>query len=335
MEVQYSIRLFTTVFSYLYLTGNVAALEDLWIVGDAFVPEVFAVFQASKVSVDMNNREVPFLYRMFNIFYFSSSKLSNGRNVLLRVINAFTEGLNRRQHLPKYIIILLDKDILSMLDLDVAGLTKQLERCIAWLAKQMTKLIEARKEKLYKMKQGAVPSSDEFPTLIWVELFDKPYTRNRFIQENRNKFNKGINEVALHEKNCRVTAIESLGIRHFTLTGALNYEGKQQLWRDINYQMNNFYKKKTDLNPRYYIANPMIRGREIGYNRSQALAGDRRNPRSDPEASDERTRRMTSDERARRTNDGAEHPGHRERSCYHQHSNGRRPARQSLFDDFN
>ena len=209
--------------------------------GRCIRPQSVCCFPSLESVSGYNNREVPFLYKMFNIFYFFSSKLSNRRNVLLRVINAFTEGLNRRQHLPRYIIILLDKDILSLLDLDVAFLTKQLERCIAGLAKQMTRLIEARKEKLYKKKQGAVPSSDEFPTLIWVELFDKPYMRNRFIQKNRNKFNKGINEVAIHEKNYRVMAIESLGIRHFTLTGALNYEGKQQLWREINYQMNDFY----------------------------------------------------------------------------------------------
>ena len=132
-----------------------------------------------------------------------------------------------------------------MLDLEAPGLTKQLERCIDWLMKQMTRLIEAHKEQLFRRKQGALPSSDEFPVLIWVELFDKPYQRNQFIQENHNKFNKGVNEVAIKEKNCRVMTIESLGMRHYNTLGELNYEGKQQLWRDINYQINNFFKNKN------------------------------------------------------------------------------------------
>ena len=126
-----------------------------------------------------------------------------------------------------------------------------------WLAKQMNKLIEVRKEIFYEKRRGALPHSDDLPTLIWVELFDRPYQRNRFLQENHTKFNRAINEVALHQKNCRIMTIDSLGIRHFDLLGKLNYTGKLQLWRDINFQMRMFDAGKTELNPKYYIANPI------------------------------------------------------------------------------
>ena len=132
---------------------------------------------------------------------------------MLRVLNTFIEALNRHPYLPQMIIIMLDQDLLSMLDLDVPGLTTQLECCISWLAKQFTREIEARKEKLHSRCPGALPQSDESPTLIWMELYDKPYTRNQFVQENRNKFNRGLNEVALREKNCRIMTIQSFGIR--------------------------------------------------------------------------------------------------------------------------
>ena len=176
---------------------------------------------------------------------------------MLRVLNTFIEALNRHPYLPRMIIIMLDQDLLSMLDLDVPGLTTQLECCISWLAKQFTREIEARKEKLHSRCPGALPQSDESPTLIWMELYDKPYTRNQFVQENRNKFNRGLNEVALREKNCRIMTIQSFRIRHFDLTGQLNYQGKQQLWREVNYQMRDFINNRNNLNPRYYIANPI------------------------------------------------------------------------------
>ena len=205
----------------------------------------------------MNGTEPPFLYRMFNVMYFFSSRLTGGRNILLRTMNAFIEGLNRRSHLPRYVIIALGADLLEMVKTheSTTGLTKQLERCISWLAKQMNNLIEARKEKNFKKKPGAMPESDNFPVLIWMELFDIPYLRNKFIQENRSKFNKGINKVTLREKNCRVMTIESLGIRHFNPVGTLNYEGKKQLWKEINYTMHEFFRKRTSLNPRYYVVN--------------------------------------------------------------------------------
>ena len=203
----------------------------------------------------MNNTQKPFLYRMFNIFYFFTSQLLNNRNILLRVINAFTEGLNRRQFLPRYVIIFLDADLLKFFNTDAQGITRQMETCIKWLAKEMNKLIETRKEQFADIKPGALPSSDDFPTLIWIKVYDRPYTRNNFITENRGKFNRGINEVALREKNCRVMSIESLGIQHFNSLGNLNYEGKKQLWREINHQMQDFFRNRTRLNPRYYMPN--------------------------------------------------------------------------------
>ena len=242
--------------SNFYLTGNIPALEDAWIVGDAFLREVFAVFQASRTSANLRQEELPFLYRRFNLFYFFSNPLA-GRNILLRILNSVIDGLNRHTFLPKYIIMLLDDNILRMMDLDSAGLTLQLERCMKWLAKQITGLIESRKEKMREMRPGALQESDEQPVLIWIEYFEKPYMRQHLLQENRNKFNRAINEMAIKEKNCRVMTIESLGIRHFDNLGKLSYTSKQQLWRDINYQTQRFYQGSHNLNPRYYLQNPI------------------------------------------------------------------------------
>ena len=197
----------------------------------------------------MNDFNPPFLYQMFNIFYFFSSQLISGRNALLHNFNAFAEGLNRRTYLPKYVLVLLNQDILKMVDYDLPGLTKQPAHCVNWLATQLNREIESKKEKMFKKRHGSLHKSDVEPMLIWVELFDQPYTRNQF--------NKAINEMAVREKNCRVLRIESLGICHFDTMGRLNFIRKQQLWHEINYHMEQFYKSKTDLNPRYYIQNPL------------------------------------------------------------------------------
>ena len=167
-------------------------MEDVWFLGDWFLKDVFPTLQAIRHGSTVQRRPPPYLYDMFNVFYFFTSPLTFGNNTLLRINNAFIEALNRREHLLKYIIVMLDQDLIDMINRFDFGITIQLERAIRWLSTQFERQLNAQKEQLWTMKPGAIPKSDT--KIIWVEMFDHP-VRDPAVNIC-NKFNRGLNEMA-------------------------------------------------------------------------------------------------------------------------------------------
>ena len=192
------------------------------------------------------------MYEMFNLFYFFTSPLNFGNNSLLRLNNAFIEAMNHRDHLPRYILIVLNRDLIDMVNRFDYGITAQLERSIRWLSIQMDRAILARKEQLWNIKPGAVPMKDT--KIIWFEMFDRPVVDA--VVTICNKFNKGLNEVAKERKNAYVMVLNSLKAdKHFERNGRLNFWGKMQFWREVDYLMKEFDCKCISLNPRSYAVN--------------------------------------------------------------------------------
>ena len=104
---------------------------------------------------------------------------------------------------------------------------------------------------MWNIKPGSVPYDD--PKFIWVEMFDRPVTNAAVTI--RNKFNKGINHLAQQRKHHHIMIIESLREdRHFEPSGKLNYWGKLQFWKELDYHINQFNRKKTSLSLRNFTS---------------------------------------------------------------------------------
>ena len=112
-------------------------LEDIWILGDWFLKDMFLTLQALKHGSTVQRKSPPYIYDMYNLFYFFTSPLNFGNNTLLQINNAFIEAINRRDQLPKFIIIVLDCDLIDMINRFDFGITAELEQCVKWLAIQM------------------------------------------------------------------------------------------------------------------------------------------------------------------------------------------------------
>ena len=180
------------------------------------------MLQGMKLGADRYNRESPFLYKQFNIFYFYNSWLLYRKNALARTFDAFMDGLDRRPFLPRYILVVLDMDFITMIADELkgkSGLTAQLQRVVDWLALHMEREIEARIEYLSKKRPGAV--DDHETQIIWVEMFERP---GALENQDHNKFNKCINEMAVRRKNTHILRIETLqkNANHFEVTSCLN-----------------------------------------------------------------------------------------------------------------
>ena len=301
---------------------NLPAIFDVWVLGDQLLKDAFYTFQ------DMNSRantyrKKPFLYQYFNVFGFYTSILYDRNNPLARLMNTLTEALNRRNPLPRYIIVIPDTAFIQAIKFDnLPGITLQLERMVKWYNTQITRELASREEALKKSRPGAVDDRIR-PIIIWVELFEKPL-QPAYIRFNRNKFNKGINEMAMENDSCvKVMEITTLRPTDFDFHGNLTDTGKTHLWHEVDQQMKEYHIGENKLLPRHYIATNTFIGKSLweiegarGYNTGFNME----------------------QEQPRQANEGSHPNNHGNFHRWHNNRRRHRPrgsaARRNLFQDF-
>ena len=97
------------------IADNVQAIFDIWILGDEFVKEVFSEFESIKLKAK-KDRNIPPLYiqEYYNVIpYYATSGVPNAA---ARLVNSLVEALNERDRLPKFIIVMIDRDLIMNID---------------------------------------------------------------------------------------------------------------------------------------------------------------------------------------------------------------------------
>ena len=94
---------------------------------------------------------------MFNNKHFDTCLLSRLTNVLIH-------GINKKDRLPKAIVIVLDNDLIRFANHDAWGITQILHDYIIWLADRFQEILKDYKDKLpLKSKR------ENYPKILWAE----------------------------------------------------------------------------------------------------------------------------------------------------------------------
>ena len=210
------------------LTGNMPALMDIWFIGDAFLQDVFATMQTMKSTAAMDKQSPPYVYEQYNVFVFFTAQTSHQINFLARVQNAMMEAFNRRFHLPRYIVIMLDKDLIEVVNYFKYGESMILDKAIQWLSKELDRTIESRSEDLMQKKPGAAYSNTK---TVWTKMIPRKNMQQvsateRKILAAKPKFNAILDDIAHKQRNNHVMNIISLENQHYDRFGRLTYQGK-------------------------------------------------------------------------------------------------------------
>ena len=101
-----------------------------------------------------------------------------------RVYNALVEALNEKVRLPKYILIILDKDAIEgvMYRIFDCGFKVVFREAIEWLIRNIEKALAMRKEDLRNKKPCALSTSAE-PRLIWVTFLIRPHNLHHSVTD--------------------------------------------------------------------------------------------------------------------------------------------------------
>ena len=242
------------------ISENVPALKDVWLVGDEFLRENCNGLVTLKTAARINKRDPPYLHNHYNVtaYYINSSFLI--RSALTRIVNAVIEGINAKDHLPKYVFVIPDKDILQAMKFWDFGLHILLKGAIKWVVNNITRIFATRREELRHQRAGAVSSRGSEPRLIWVKMIPRP-TDSRRISKLKSfmllawKFNNLLEEVVALDRHSHIMSIQ-LPADDFNISGDLTSQGRYDYWMDFLSQFRKFDKAEIDLRAR--INNPKL-----------------------------------------------------------------------------
>ena len=169
-------------------------------VGDSFVQMLGNNFREMKNQNSLDRRSgKPTLFMMdyYNIKVYEKF-LSKREDMpaIAHILNATIEAVNENKHLPKYLLIAIDADILSDLKSLEDGAVKEMTRYINWLTKQIDIIIRKKKLQITEVKPGAV--NNNHPHIISVTMVKRmdhypPHSKLAKICTLRAKFNDLLN----------------------------------------------------------------------------------------------------------------------------------------------
>ena len=213
-----------------------------------------AFSKALNQQAKMMNKPPLFLEAYYNTHFYFERPLSRIKYVETRILNSVAEGLNVQEKLPKYVIVVIDKDLMESLENFDFGVKISMEGALTWFVENFDRAIYRRKDDIRAKKPGALTGHGE-PRLIFVTILDRPRNtdpRRHDVYKLVTKAN-GVLEslVTKYNRFCHILYMESINeFIHFDFQGRLTPDGRIHFWRELDEKMKMFDKGQIDLVPR-------------------------------------------------------------------------------------
>ena len=224
------------VFKYLILISfsfpdNIETYHDVWILGDAFLKEAVNALRALENAGKANSKAKTYLYQQYNVktYYNVNSSASKG---VAHLLNPLLEALNDRARLPKYIIMIPDKDLIVESKSYGFGASYILGSAIYFIIRQTEMLLSRRRIDLTDKNPGAL-INDKYLQIIWIHMLKRPSRISLLGQGKalalRGRFNAILEERSFEgPSNLRLMSIE-VNENDFDFTGYLTSSGKSNI----------------------------------------------------------------------------------------------------------
>ena len=203
----------------MYVSDHVRGTDQLWIVGDNFVAKSYRKHfknmvlakkeDTSDAATSQSGDDEYFIKQTFEVQAFCNSRYSSSQqNLLARLQNSMALGINSTNvldkgcRLPKYVIVVLDDDLISFLQFNKEGAATLLGSWVLWLADEFSTLVKERKDQL--------PSKCKAdPFFYWITA-PTHQSFSRELNQLRIKYNLSLESVIRERKNMRVAKIKDI-----------------------------------------------------------------------------------------------------------------------------
>ena len=79
---------------FVFISGLIDAIKDLWIIGDKFIHGTFHTLQKIQRENKLAKRREFYIYEEYNVCCFTANPLSNVHNTAARILNSLIKALN-------------------------------------------------------------------------------------------------------------------------------------------------------------------------------------------------------------------------------------------------
>ena len=218
-------------------TGPVPALQDIWMVGDSFVKKnSWDSLVGLNMKAKIDKMPKPYIFEYFNIIpCYPSQGTSFTKSAMARMLNEVVTKLNANPKWPKYIVLVLDKDLVEDFHTRHDEVDIVFQKALMLLGKNIDTAVDLCIEDLRGRRMGALGHSED-PKVIWVKMMARLFIKgeNAFIFRQTHKFNEALRSCVLcfsqgHVWDIRIHEnVDQL----FDFTGNFTPYGKIVFWRN-------------------------------------------------------------------------------------------------------
>ena len=172
----------------------------------------------------------PYIYENYNVHAWYVTQVSTVPTIA-KLQNALVAALNEYPHLPKYIFMVPDKDIVESIQLFDVGVKKTTFDNLLWLVKCIARCMLTRREDLKRKHLGA--AARETTKIIWINMLARPIDDENpqlaRIWKLRRKFNEVLSDIIEGESYMNVMTLANMEeIKYFDWQGNLTETGRNQ-----------------------------------------------------------------------------------------------------------
>ena len=138
MEIQCHIQIpeitdsLNNILPFLF-SDSITSFFDLWMVGDTFLKDTFNTLQMN-MNTAQENRKLPkyYIQEFYNVHKYADNPGLKDSKIAV-ILNQFIKALDEHQKLPRFLIVMIDKDLLEDLDLFATDALQAIRSSVDWL----------------------------------------------------------------------------------------------------------------------------------------------------------------------------------------------------------
>ena len=204
--------------------------------GDDFlrtaVGEFYDLYEKSLIP--KSETTTPYLFEFYNVHHFEKLAAENGiHSAMAHMLNALMEAANTCKRLPRFLVIMMDTDLLADFELHHdSRVDKDFTWVLTWFTKQVQILIKRKRLALTEKKPGVV--FGEHPVVIYVKtlrrpIYYPPSSKIGKICSVRARFNEALNDAVAQIGHHIMNITNCSELEHFDASGRLSKTGKSSL----------------------------------------------------------------------------------------------------------
>ena len=197
----------------------------------------------------MDQKPKPYISDFYSLIpLYPTSGSAYCRSILAWLVNQLTKELNSSgfNKLPRFILIIPDKDIIEAVHFGGFGCKPIFEKILDWLGCNLMLAVNTRKEDMRAKCPGAIRPNEL--KLIWITMPIRPFIKNTshgYVFAQSKTFNTILTGTVTKFPDSYVFNPELVDPKDcFYFTGEISPIGKMQLWHSINRKIRLFDRGK-------------------------------------------------------------------------------------------